>query len=508
MTFARSLWTGGTVFVALLLLVPYFVLVRGVPPSVQWAVGAYLLVLIGYVAWSYYVTYRRSAHAARFSLLGLVVALAAVTVAVVALGWVSASTFVLLDALYMLGFILVAAFWVVAAAAVLHYLTGRDAFDPLPFYPSVSVIVPAYNEARYVGRTIESVLAADYPQRKLQVLVVDDGSDDDTYAEALAYRDEGVTVLTKENGGKYSALNYGLLFVRNDVVVNVDADSVLAPDALKRLVAPLQNPAVGAVAGNVKIDNRGTFVTGCQALEYVFNINVYRRAFDLLGLVPIVPGCLGAYRRTVLEAVHGYDPATLTEDFDTTMKILKFGYQVRASPATVYTEGPNSWRDLYNQRLRWYRGNLMTLSKHADSLVEPRYGLLHRLVMPLKLLEMLFLPLAGWVVLGIIVYGLFTVSAVQILSTALAFAALVMLVHLLGILVEQEDLRLMMFSPLLLVGYKQFLDFVLLKSLFDVLLRENLEWTRPRRIRQKRQRPVVATDIVDSYDRSPSVDSD
>jgi biofilm PGA synthesis N-glycosyltransferase PgaC len=504
----RYLWTGATLLVALLLLVPYFFLVEGIPAPLQWTIGAYLLVLSSYVVWSCYVTYRRPTHAARFSVVGLTVALLAVTVGVVALGWVTSSTFVLLEMLYLFGLILVVAFWVVVAAAVYHFLSGRDVVDSPTSSPSVSVIVPAYNEADYVTRTIESILASDYPAEKRQLIVVDDGSTDETYEEAAAYRTEGVVVVQKENGGKYSALNYGLLFARNDIVVNVDADSLFTSTTLHELVAPLADPTVGAVAGNVKVDNRDSVVTGCQALEYVFNINVYRRAFDLFGLVPIVPGCVGAYRRSVLEDVHGYDPSTLTEDFDTTIKILKAGYKVRASPAVAYTEGPDTWTDLYYQRLRWYRGNLMTLFKHANDLMDPKHGLLHRLVLPLKLVEMLFLPLAGWVVLGLIVYGLFTVHAATILSTAAAFVGLVMLAHLLGIFIEHEDLRLVMFSPLLLVGYKQFLDVVLLKSLFDVLRRDDLEWTSPRRVRHKSQTSTAATGVDGGTDFATNTDSD
>ncbi|KXA99233.1 hypothetical protein AKJ42_03520, partial [candidate division MSBL1 archaeon SCGC-AAA261C02] len=186
--------------------------------------------------------------------------------------------------------------------ALLHkHAEGKQAEATAP-YPSVSILVPAYNEEGYVGRCIESLLEAEYPEDRKEIIVVDDGSTDGTYREAKAYEDEGVKVVHKENGGKYSALNYGLIFASGEIIVTVDADSLIGRRSLKLMVGRFQeDPKIGAIAGNVKVVNRDSLLTKCQALEYIASINIVRRAFDLFGAVTVVPGVLGAFRRKVLE---------------------------------------------------------------------------------------------------------------------------------------------------------------------------------------------------------------
>lgn len=358
--------------------------------------------------------------------------------------------------------------------------------QPTPPYPSITVIVPAYNEQGYVGRCVESLLEADYPKGKKEIVVVDDGSTDGTYREAEAYSEQGVKVVRKENGGKHSALNYGLLFATGEIIVTVDADSLVGRTSLARMVARLQeNPEVQAVAGNVKVLNRESVVTRCQALEYIVSINIVRRAFDLFGSVTVVPGVLGAFRRQVLEAGGLYDPDTLTEDFDMTLKTLKVGGVVQASSrAVAYTEAPHSWRDLYQQRLRWYRGNFMTTIKHRNVFSNPRFGFLHKLAFPYLLLSMIFIPLAGMVVLASTAIGLLSGLAMQIGGMFAFFLLLQFLLSTLAIQIDEEDPWLSVYSPLMVVGYKHFCDLITLKSMLDVLLKRKMKWTRASRASQ------------------------
>jgi len=384
-------------------------------------------------------------------------------------------------------------YWVILPLALYQKLaTGRRSRAP-DAYPPVSVLVPAFNEQHYVGRTLQSVQAATYPG-PVDVVVVDDGSTDGTYAEALACAGDWTTVVRKENGGKHDALNFGLDHAESDVVVTVDADCVVAEDALTELVSVLlRSPDTGAVAGNVKVSNRGSLVTNVQALEYVVGINTFRRAFDLLGIVTVVPGCLGAFRREALELVGGYDADTLTEDFDATIKLLKGGWRVHASEAVVYTEAPDTWRDLYRQRLRWFRGNFMTLAKHRDVFVDPSFGLLHRLAFPYSLLSMTFIPLAGLVVLVAMGVGLAGGLFVDLFGLMGFFVLLQVMVSLLAVEIEGEDPRLVLYSPLSVVGYKNFLDAVLLKSVLDVVRGGTLSWTSPTRVLQREEDAAVET---------------
>jgi cellulose synthase/poly-beta-1,6-N-acetylglucosamine synthase-like glycosyltransferase len=246
----------------------------------------------------------------------------------------------------------------------------REDEAPLRSYPKVNILVPAYNEESCIADTLESLVEACYPNK--EIIVVDDGSTDRTVKIAMQYASEGVKVFSKENGGKFSALNYGLALSDGDLIIIVDADSIIERRAIKELVKKFENPDVVAVCGNIKVLNRNNFLTKCQALEYIFSINIMKRALDTFGSITVVPGALGAFRKGTLTAGGSYDKDTLTEDFDTTLKVLKSGKVVQASShASAYTEAPETMRDLYKQRMRWYRGNYQTISKHRDAFTNP-----------------------------------------------------------------------------------------------------------------------------------------
>ncbi|MFC4356530.1 glycosyltransferase [Halobium salinum] len=432
-----------------------------------------------YLLWSAYVVDRKPALERYFGVRGFLVA-------AVGCGLFAATRvhLVALDVVYLAAFVLVAFYyWVVGAGALASAGAEGPTVDD-DALPSVSVLVPAYDEAGYIGETVRSVLETEYDPERLEVIVVDDGSTDDTAAEAAAVDSDLVRVVSKSNGGKHSALNYGLLFASNEVVVTVDADTTLESDSLRRLVAPfVDEPDLGGVAGTIRVANRSGLLGRCQALEYVVGINLKRRLFDRLGAVTIVPGCFGAFRREALETVSGYEPDTLTEDFDVTMKVLRAGYRVRASDAVATTEAPDDWRSLYRQRLRWYRGNLLTLVKHGDVLGESEAGYLHRLAYPLWLVESLFLPAAGVVVLGAVGWSLAT-GETAVVATLVAFLALVGVALALAVRLGDEDPRLLLVAPLLVVGYKTVVDLVLLRSLCDVVTGRYVTWTHPDRIRQ------------------------
>jgi cellulose synthase/poly-beta-1,6-N-acetylglucosamine synthase-like glycosyltransferase len=353
-----------------------------------------------------------------------------------------------------------------------------------PIYPTLSVIVPAYNEEKVVARAIEALLEADYPSK--EIIVVDDGSTDRTLAIASSYK--GVKVLHKPNGGKYSALNFGLRFARGEIVVTVDADSIVGRDALKEIVKRFRDPKVAAVCGNIKVLNRVNWLTRCQALEYVTSINIFRRALDVFGAVTVVPGALGAFRRGVLEAGGLYDRDTLAEDFDVTVKTLKSGSIVQASSyAVAYTEAPQTLKDLYRQRMRWYRGNFQTIFKHRDAFTNPRYGFLQRLGFPFILISMGFIPFAGVAVWASAAIAILNGAYTYIASTLLLFTALQTLLSLLAIEIDEEDPRLVAYAPFFVVGYKHLIDAFTIKALFDILLKRRVNWTRAERIGQIRK---------------------
>ena len=240
---------------------------------------------------------------------------------------------------------------------------------PTGFTPSVSVIIAAYNEEKVIVPTVQALLAGDYSN--LEVIVVDDGSKDRTYdvARETFAGDPRVRVLTKPNGGKASALNRGLRFAKGEIMVSLDADTLFAQDTISRLVRHFHDPRVGAVSGNVRVGNIHNIYTRWQALEYITSQNFDRRGYDLLNCITVVPGAVGALRRSAVVAVGGYTHDTLAEDTDLTWKLRRAEWRiVNDNSAMAYTEAPESLRNLAKQRFRWAYGTLQCLWKHRTAL--------------------------------------------------------------------------------------------------------------------------------------------
>jgi cellulose synthase/poly-beta-1,6-N-acetylglucosamine synthase-like glycosyltransferase len=255
-----------------------------------------------------------------------------------------------------------------------------------PVQPRVTVIVPAYNEIATIANCLNGLSGQTYPN--MDVLVVDDGSSDGTSRaaeQAAASLPAGVpiSVTRKGNGGKASALNYGIVMTSADVVVCVDADSVLAPDAIERIVEPFADPSIGAVGGMVKIANADSLLGGQQAMEYISGLSLQRSAFAELDAVQVLSGALSAFRRDAVRTFGGYSKDTIVEDFDITIAVQASGHRVVLHPGAVaYTEGPLSFSDLRKQRYRWTYGGFQVLAKYKASLFTDRHGMLSRVGLP------------------------------------------------------------------------------------------------------------------------------
>ena len=347
--------------------------------------------------------------------------------------------------------------WVILPLTFYQSRIERDDWRPST-YPSVSVLIPAYNEEGYVGDCIESVLDSTYPSAKTEIVVIDDGSTDGTLEEASAYREQGVRVFHRDNGGKHAALNFALQCSTGDVVVTIDADSRPEPTAIEKMVGQLvSDSSIGGLSATVLAENDRTVIEGLQRVEYAIS-NTNRRAYSLFGAVPVVPGCLGVYRREALEDVWGYDPDTITEDFDLTVKLLKNGWTVRHGTGLVWTIVPDGWKSLWRQRLRWYQGGFETLRKHKDVLRAPRHQFLHALSLPARLVSHLLGPIMSFVILFAVVLGFLTQPSVYLVSLVVLFFLLTGLTTLYSIIIEREPVREVAYAPLLFIGYKHFVD--------------------------------------------------
>jgi cellulose synthase/poly-beta-1,6-N-acetylglucosamine synthase-like glycosyltransferase len=371
-------------------------------------------------------------------------------------------------------------FWFVLPGAWYQKIQTTTESRPNSPDAALSVLIPAYNEAGSIGRCLDSIISASYPGPK-EIIVIDDGSTDQTFETACtrAAAHENVAILQQENNGKHAALNTGLERATGEVVITVDADSVVSEGALSDIVVDLQrDPNLGAVAGSVKLLETETLIARVQALEYAVGINTFRRAFGMLGVVNVIPGCLGCFRRTALDDIDGYDGDTLTEDFDITMQLLREGWKVQSSAALVYTDAPQTWSALYDQRLRWSRGNIETLVKHIGVLRGSNVDNFTGIVFPYQVISLIAMPLATVVVLATIVIEALAGNVYYIATMLLLFVFLQVLASLFALVVDDTDLSLLWYAPVAATAYKFFIDGILLKALFEIIRRSDQVWTR------------------------------
>jgi cellulose synthase/poly-beta-1,6-N-acetylglucosamine synthase-like glycosyltransferase/peptidoglycan/xylan/chitin deacetylase (PgdA/CDA1 family) len=265
------------------------------------------------------------------------------------------------------------------------------------YRPAVAVLIPAYNEEKVIERTVRSVLDSDYLH--LRAIVIDDGSKDATLEVCREqFRDEiaqgRVTVLAKPNSGKADALNFGLEYVTEELFVGIDADTIIASDAISKLVPHFADAKVGAMAGNAKVGNRVNLWTRWQALEYITSQNFERRALNTLNAVSVVPGAIGAWRTTAVRAAGGYHHDTVAEDADLTMALLQAGYRVNYEDrALAFTEAPTTARGLMRQRFRWSFGIMQAVWKHKAAM--KRKGALGWVALPNVVIFQVLLPLVS-----------------------------------------------------------------------------------------------------------------
>ena len=281
--------------------------------------------------------------------------------------------------------------------AIIDRFRKRKNYATLDYQPRVAVLIPAYNEEKVIVRTIRSVMMSNY--KNIRIVVIDDGSSDNTSRVARdAYPADiasgRLTVLTKPNGGKADALNYALERIDEEIYVGIDADGVIAHDAISNLVPHFANPKIGAVAGNAKVGNRVNLWTRWQALEYITSQNFERRALDLFDVVMVVPGAIGAWRTAPVLAGGGYHSNTVAEDADLTMNLLEQGYWViYEDRALAFTEAPVNADGLMRQRFRWSFGILQAIFKHKGAISKRRaMGLF---ALPNILIFQILLPLVS-----------------------------------------------------------------------------------------------------------------
>ncbi|GCB48886.1 bifunctional polysaccharide deacetylase/glycosyltransferase family 2 protein [Streptomyces sp. NL15-2K] len=391
-------------------------------------------------------------------------------------------TAVLVVGLAIIGFLVIARFGLMLLLSAIHArrVRRRDFRWGEPVTEPVSVLVPAYNEAKCIENTCRSLMESDHP---IEVIVIDDGSSDGTARIVENLDLPGVRVVRQLNAGKPAALNRGVANARYDLVVMMDGDTVFEPSTVRELVQPFGDPRVGAVAGNAKVGNKDTLIGAWQHIEYVMGFNLDRRMYDVLNCMPTIPGAVGAFRRSALERVGGMSDDTLAEDTDITMAIHRDGWRVvYAEKARAWTEAPESVQQLWSQRYRWSYGTMQAIWKHRRALFDRgpsgRFG---RVGLPLVSLFMVLAPLLAPLIDVFLVYGLvfgptgktiaawFGVLAIQAACATYAFV------------LDRERLTPLISLPLQQILYRQLMYVVLLQSWITALTGGRLRWQKLRR---------------------------
>lgn len=257
-------------------------------------------------------------------------------------------------------------------------------------YPSVTIIVPCWNEENTVSKTIYSLLSLDYPRNKLKIMIVDDGSTDKTWERIQKFKNNPqIEVYTKPNGGKYTALNFGISKLSSDLVGCLDADSYVHKDALKHIIMQFENKEIMAVAPSVKLWQPRGPLQLLQKVEYGFGIFT-RKMFHYMQAVYITPGPFSIFRANVFKELGGYRHAHNTEDIEIALRMQKNGYKIaHAHNAMVYTVPPNTLRKLLKQRVRWSYGFIKNAEDYRDMFFKRKYGNLGVFILPMAAISVI-----------------------------------------------------------------------------------------------------------------------
>jgi len=370
----------------------------------------------------------------------------------------------------------------------------RSRLEPIlsRYCPRVAVIVPAYNEEKVICQTVQSLLEQDYTN--LEIIVVDDGSVDHTYEVArVAFEPHPrVQIFRIPNGGKSGALNFGMARTEAEIVVLLDADTVLSRSAVQLLAAHFADPLVGATAGNAKVGNRLNLMTRWQALEYITAQNLERRAFALMNCVTVVPGAIGAWRRGAVLELGGFASDTLAEDADLTLRLLRGGWKITYEMGAIaHTEAPDTVGGFLKQRFRWMFGTLQATFKHRDTLFRSRYGALGLVTLPNVFLFQIAFPFVSALLDVYMVLSLLWASfqsfyhpasaASSEPNHALLYYAVFLAVDLAAaalafVLERDEDWRLLPWLPLQRFFYRQLLYWVAIQAALSALRGGRVGW--------------------------------
>jgi cellulose synthase/poly-beta-1,6-N-acetylglucosamine synthase-like glycosyltransferase len=387
-----------------------------------------------------------------------------------------------LDGFFVIAILLIVGrLLLIALFAILQKRKERRNRIPISdsYCPKVSIIVPGYNEEVNAVRTVEGLLLADYPN--FDIIFIDDGSKDRTFeiVKAAFENHPMVRVLTKENGGKASALNFGIEQADGELLVCIDADTIISKDAISRMVPFFQNQKVAGVAGSVRVGNTLNMLTHWQSIEYITSQNFDRRAYDFVNAILVIPGAIGAFRRSALRIVGGFTTDTLAEDCDLTVRLLRYGYTIRTcNEAIALTEAPEQRSMFLKQRFRWSFGMMQSFWKHRDLLFSFKKMNIGWFVLPNLLIYNFIIPLFSPFVDIMFVAGLFTRHAGEYLFFYALYYIVDCIISSMAYRFDNQrfGIKTAMYLFVQRFIYRQLLFFVLLKAYLKAIKGELASW--------------------------------
>jgi cellulose synthase/poly-beta-1,6-N-acetylglucosamine synthase-like glycosyltransferase/spore germination protein YaaH/peptidoglycan/xylan/chitin deacetylase (PgdA/CDA1 family) len=351
----------------------------------------------------------------------------------------------------------------------------------LEHYPKVSIIVPAYNEEVNVISSLYNLQKQTYPN--FDIIFVDDGSKDKTFSLVQEeFKDNPkLKIFTKVNGGKATALNFGIDNSDAEYVVCIDADTKLQQDAVSYLIAKFLNAKpeenLAAVAGNVKVGNRVNWLTKWQSIEYITSQNFDRLAYANINAITVIPGAIGAFKKEIVEKLGGYSSDTLAEDCDLTVRFLREGYSIgNENRAVAVTEAPENVSQFLKQRFRWNYGILQMFWKQKETFLNPQYKGLGLWAMPNILIFQYIIPMFSPLADLLMIFGLFTENREKIFLYYLIFLLVDASLALIAFLFEKEKITdIVHVIPQRLV-YRWLMYIVLFRSFRKALKGEMQTW--------------------------------
>ncbi len=313
----------------------------------------------------------------------------------------------LINSLY-LGFFTIMIFSTVLWLFVYYSNLDKIKKDPKTRdFKDITFLVPAYNEEDVVGETIKNILSLDYPEDKVKVIAINDGSEDGTLEELEKFNDS-IEIIDKENTGKADSMNVALEQVDTELVASMDADSYPKEDYLKSMVGYFEDKEIYGVTPALKLSRDSTIAEKIQWAEYIYQIFL-RKVFALFNVQYVMPGPGSVYRTEFLKDTGGWDESTFTEDMEVAFRLMNSDHKIENSTnAEVMTDPPTCFKDLFKQRTRWYRGYMQNCAKYSGMIGRPSGGTLGMFLIPLNAVwigMLLFLLLHTGYGLMEIVYG-------------------------------------------------------------------------------------------------------